>query len=198
LSGRGYEDLSEETGFPTAARISVRVVNSRSAEATEGILRASLAAAHAMRGASALYFEFDSRIFRRLNGTLECYPASGYWPPERVAVVAAAQPTFVLSDSDYPPDQFRASARRGDGKELHVIETIEGTPVIESEAPKLNGRTLHIHYERRNTTMTESVANVLIFVKVLRELLQDSFRGRADQIVFHAQPSGATANLLYF
>ena len=70
--------------------------------------------------------------------------------------------------------------------------------MIETEAPKLNGRTLDIHYERRNTPMTDSVANVLIFVNVLRELLQDLFHGRADQITFHAQPSGATANLIYF
>ncbi len=198
LSGRGYEDLSEETGFPTAARISARVVNSRSVEATEGILQASLAAAHAIRGASALYFEFDARIFRRLNGTLECYPASGYWPPERVALVAAAQPTFVLSDKDYPPDQHIALACNNAGKESYVIERLDGTTVVETEPPTLNGRTLHVHYERRNTTMTDSVANLLIFVKILRELLQDAFRGRADQVTFHAQPSGATANLPYF
>jgi len=198
LSGRRADDISDEVGFQATGSIAMRILNSRSAEATDAIIRGALGTATQMSGASALYLELDSAIFRRtVAGVLECYLGSGYWSAKRLMWLEALQPTFVVTDKDFPPEQFRAWQTTEGSKTSYVIERLDGTEVIEVHSLSVSDRTLIVEYERRNTVMLDQVANLLILVKILRELLQDSHRGKVDTITFHSQSGGPPASLPY-
>lgn len=196
-TGRRQQDLSAEAGFLVAGSISMRIVNSRSREATDAIMRGALAVARRMQGACALYFELDARIFRRIGGVLECYPGSGYWSLQRLEWVNGDRPKFVLSDSDYPPEQYRGWERTEGGQRSYVVEGSDGTEVITVSVLRLEDRILTIEYELGSTKMPDRVAHVLIIVKLLKELMHDEYRERVDRVVFRSLKTQAEAVLPY-
>ncbi|MEO7036725.1 MAG: hypothetical protein ABI548_22440 [Polyangiaceae bacterium] len=183
-SKRVRDDVTAEVGFRAPGAVQMRIVNSRSVEATDGLIRGSLAAARRLSGASALYVELDSRIFRRTAGALECYPASGYWSLERLAWVQQDHPVLILSDANYPSEAHRAYELTESSGHWYVIERLDGTEVVRVLDLKVAGRTLALTYELRNTRMSGPTAQVLIMDKVLHGLLEDRYRSEVDQIAF--------------
>jgi hypothetical protein len=133
-----------------------------------------------------------------MNGTLEWYPGSGYWRPERLVWLEHDNSKCVLRDKEYPPEQYRAwECTEGDARSF-VIECLDGTEQIEVRTMQTEGRTLKVPYERRNTTMSDATAHILIYVKILKEFLADRYRGLVDRVEFCTVTTGATAVLPYF
>ena len=196
FSARLAKDIAIEVGFPVVGSLRMWLVNSRSVEATDGILSSTLAAARTLTGSSALYLALDARIFRRVDGVLECYPACGYWSMDRLEWLKADRPAFVLKSSDYPPEEHRALAVGEGDKHSFVVERLDGTEVIAVHSLTVKDRKLTVRYELRNTRMSDSEANVLIIVKVFGQLLQDSYRAQADRVEFHSA-TGGEATLPY-
>jgi hypothetical protein len=166
------------------------VVYSRSVEATDGIIASTLAAARMLTNSSALYLELDARILRRVDGILECYPACGYWSMERLKWIEGDRPTYVLENEHDPPENYRAYSVNVGEKHSYVVERPDSTEVINIHSLTVEDRKLTVLYELQNTKMMDSDANVLIIVKVLRELLQDCYRNQVDRIEFHSATGG--------
>jgi hypothetical protein len=78
----------------------------------------------------------------------------------------------------------------------YMIEQLDGREVIEVHSLELKDRGLLVRYEVRNTKMSDAEANVLIIVKILRELLLDRYRGQANRIEF-SSARGGNATLPY-